>query len=98
MSHKVPDIGHPVPRLAIGACRRLPGWKPVSNPEQNSQNESSNITQSLKALPMYGSNSSDDESQTINVGGEPIKLDKLGPIVINSDGINQSVDSHLNTQ
>ena len=53
--------------------------------------EQAATTDGLLALPEAGAQG-EEGMQTLMVGGLPVKLDHLGPMVINSDGTVQSSD------
>ena len=47
---------------------------------------SSPYTADLLALPGFEESSYKEVSQQIEVGGEPLRLDELGPMIVNRDG------------
>jgi hypothetical protein len=57
-----------------------------SDPTSNDSTSSSNAIPETRLLPAPPEHA-DDDVTTVEIGGQAITLDKLGPMVVNSDGV-----------
>lgn len=83
----------PQPTMALATPTPSTSTTATSNGNNNNNNENNNDNESpLLQLPPSDPNKNDDNIQTLKMG-EAIKLDHLGPIILNTDGTTRRIDN-----